>query len=98
MALAKRFKKHGRLYFTFLDPPGDVRGVEPTNNRTEQALRPVVIDRKLTQGTRGERGQRWCERFWSVQETCRLQGHSTFAFLAETLHAHLTRSSPPLLL
>jgi transposase len=92
--LATRFKAHGRLYFTFLER----QGVEPTNNQTERSLRWVVIDRKLTQGTRGRRGQRWCERFWSVRETCRLQNRSAFAFLADAMHAHLTLSSPPLLL
>jgi hypothetical protein len=26
----------------------------------------VVIDRLITQGTRSERGDRWCERIWTV--------------------------------
>jgi hypothetical protein len=64
--LADRFKKHGDSYFTFLTTPG----VEPTNNRTEQAIRHVVIDRRITQGTRGHRGQRWCERAWTTLATC----------------------------
>ena len=36
--------------------------VEPTNNVAEQALRHCVVDLKVTQGTRGEAGKRWCER------------------------------------
>ena len=35
--------------------------VEPTNNVAEQALRHCVVDLKVTQGTRGEAGKRWCE-------------------------------------
>lgn len=81
--LAKRFRRHGDSYFTFLTTPG----VEPTNNLTEQAIRFVVIDRRITQGTRGDRGQRWCERIWTVLATCAQQGRSAFEFLLESLAA-----------
>ena len=50
--LAKRFGKHGEGYFRFITTPG----VEPTNNLAEQAIRFVVIDRQITQGTRSETG------------------------------------------
>ncbi|MBP5234283.1 MAG: hypothetical protein J6333_12880, partial [Planctomycetes bacterium] len=29
---------------------------------------------KVTQGTRGETGERWCERAWTAVMTCRKQG------------------------
>ena len=93
-ALADRFRKHGREYFTFLARPG----AEPTNNLTEQALRFVVLDRKLTQGTRGEKGQRWCERIWSVLQTCRQQQRSAYTFIAEAVRAHFMGRTSPLLL
>src|SRR5215213_7712666 len=48
--LAKRFEMHGESYFRFITTPG----VEPTNNLAEQAIRFVVIDRLITQGTRSE--------------------------------------------
>ena len=51
--LAKRFEKHGESYFRFITTPG----VEPTNNLAEQAIRFVVIDRLITQGTRSEAGK-----------------------------------------
>ncbi|MGI6417383.1 MAG: hypothetical protein ACOX1P_17110 [Thermoguttaceae bacterium] len=35
----------------------DTPGVEPTNNAMEQRFRFVVIDRKITQGTRGQAGR-----------------------------------------
>lgn len=92
--LAERFRQHGESYFTFLITPG----VEPTNNLTEQAIRFVVIDRKITQGTRGDRGQRWCERIWTVLATCAQQGPSAFEFLVESITAHLSAHPTPSLL
>lgn len=90
-ALGQRFRQHGREYSTFLEHAG----AAPTNNRTEQAIRFVVRDRKATQGTRGQRGQRWCERIWSILGTCRLQDHSAFHFLVQTLQHHFQRIPTP---
>jgi transposase len=53
--LAKRLEVHGESYFRFLTEPG----IEPTNNLAEPAIRFVVIDRRITQGTRGQRGDVW---------------------------------------
>jgi len=72
--------------------------VAPTNNLTEQAIRFVVIDRKVTQGTRGSVGQRWRERIRTLLATCAQQGRSAFAFLVDSLAAHFRRQPPPLLL
>jgi len=41
--LAKRFREHGEAYFRFITTPG----IEPTNNLAEQAIRFVVIDRRI---------------------------------------------------
>ena len=68
--LAKRFEEHGESYFRFITTPG----VEPTNNLAKRAIRFVVIDRLITQGTRSETGNRWCERIWTVIATCTQQG------------------------
>jgi len=92
--LAKRFKEHGAAYFEFITTPG----LEPTNNLAEQAIRFVVIDRKVTQGTRGRTGQRWCERIWTVLATCAQQGRSAFDVLCESIESHLTGAPPPSLL
>jgi transposase len=92
--LAKRFHKHGAAYFRFVTTPG----VEPTNNLAEQAIRFVVIDRRITQGTRSEKGRRWCERIWTVIATCAQQGRGTFEFLLDSIHAYLSGDSPPSLL
>ena len=41
----------------------------------------MVIDRRITQGTRSQRGDRWCERIWTVMATCGQQGRSVFEYL-----------------
>jgi transposase len=100
--MAERFRKHGDAYFRFITTPG----VEPTclrqakrgrqaNNLAEQALRFVVIDRRLTQGTRGAAGRAWCERIWTTAATCRAQGRSIFDFLCRSIHAHFAGRPTP---
>lgn len=91
--MAYRFEKHGESYLRFLTTPG----VELTNNLAEQAIRFVVLDRVVTQGTRGETGQRWSERIWTVIATCAQQGRSVFDFLHESFRAYLAGTSPPTL-
>ena len=92
--LAKRFEVHGESYFRFITTPG----VEPTNNLAEQAIRFVVIDRLITQGTRSERGNRWCERIWTVLATCHQQGRSVFAYLEAAVSAWFQGDEAPSLL
>jgi transposase len=95
--LAERFRKHGDSYFTFIDY-ADVPGVDPTNNRTEQKIRFVVIDRKVTQGTKGEVGWQWCQRIWSTIATCRQRGVSVYQFLLDAIHARLHNKPAPSLI
>lgn len=83
-----------RDYFRFLFEPG----VEPTNNHTEQQVRHCVIDRRITQGTRSARGQRYHERMWSAIATCTKQGRGFFDFLHGSILAHLAGELGPSLL
>lgn len=92
--IAERFRDHAAHYFTFLKVPG----VEPTNNAMEQRMRFVAIDRKITQGTRGQRGRRWCERMWTVLATCVQQGRSAFQFLHQSILAYFCDHAAPSLL
>ncbi|HMB06926.1 MAG TPA: IS66 family transposase [Isosphaeraceae bacterium] len=92
--VAKRLEMHGASYFRFITEPG----IEPTNNLAEQAIRFVVIDRGITQGTRGERGKRWCERIWTVMATCSQQGRSVFAYLEAAVTAWFHGEEAPTLL
>jgi transposase len=92
--MAERLRKYGAAYFTFLTTPG----VEPTNNLAEQAIRFVVLDRVVTQGTRGETGQRWCERIWTVIASCVQQGRNVFEYLSAAVRAHVGEGTAPSLL
>jgi transposase len=92
--MANRFEKHGKSYFQFITTPG----VEPTNNLAEQAIRFVVIDRRITQGTRSDGGNRWCERIWTVIATCTQQGRSVFEYLEAVVASWFDGTDPPLLL
>ena len=92
--LAKRFEKHGESYLRFITTPG----IDPTNNLAEQAIRFVVIDRKVTQGTCSTTGQRWLERIWTVTATCAQTGCSVFTVLYESLSAYFASQPAPNLL
>jgi transposase len=93
--LARRFRgESAEDYFRFLTEPG----VEPTNNNTERQIRPVVIDRRITQGTRGDAGMRWCERMWTILATCKKQNRNVFEFIHHTLLARWTNTCYPELL
>lgn len=92
--LAKRFHQHGREYLQFITTPG----VEPTNNLAEQAIRFVVIDRRVTQGSRSLAGRQWLERIWTAIATCTQHGASVFDYLNQAVRAHFADRSPPTLL
>ena len=94
VTLANRIKQHKDAYFLFLARDE----VEPTNNIAERALRHGVMHRKLTQGTRGDTGQRWLERMLSVRATCQQQERSFFGYLVQAIEAHANgRPSPELM-
>ena len=92
--LERRFRAaRAEHYFRFIDEPG----IEPTNNATERALRRVVIDRKVTQGTCGHAGMRWCERSWTAVATCIKQNRNVLNYLHQALRAHwLCQPAPKL--
>jgi transposase len=92
--MAKRFREHGAAYFTFVT----TAGVQPTNNLAEQAIRFVVIDRHITQGTRSEAGRRFCARIWTVIATCVQQGKSVWGFLCEAVEKWFEGEPGPSLL
>jgi hypothetical protein len=92
--MAERFRKHAEAYFTFITTPG----MDPTNNVAEQAIRFVVIDRHVTQGTRSATGRRANERLWTVIATCELQARSAFAFILQAVEADFYGRTPPSLL
>jgi len=58
-------------------------GVPPTNNQAEQSLRPVVIMRKVIQGTRSEKGLENHSVLRSLLETAKRQGKKAQRFLLD---------------
>jgi transposase len=76
--LQKRLRRYRDEWLTFLDHPG----VAPTNNLAEQALRAVVILRKLTFGSRSRAGAKRLGRMMTVIETAKRQGQCALKFLA----------------
>jgi len=81
--IANRLDKHWSSYLRFLIDPS----IAPTNNLAEQTIRTVVIDRKITQGTRSEWGRQWSERIWTVLATCRKQKRSSWKFIQDCVLA-----------
>ena len=75
-----------------------VKGIEPTNNAAERALRFAVIWRRISGGTDSERGSRFVERTLSVVATCRQQGRSVLEYLTSCFEAaHRGQPIPSLL-
>jgi transposase len=75
-----------------------VRGIEPTNNAAERALRHAVLWRKSSGGTASAWGSRFVERVLSVVATCRQQGRNALEFLTECFQAGITGGRLPSLL
>ena len=76
----------------------DTPGVEPTNNAAERALRPAVLWRKCSQGTRTEAGSRYVATVLSVVATCRQQGRRVWDYLTSAFAAALHGQPAPSLL
>ncbi len=64
-------RKKEWLFRFVIDPE-----VEPTNNRAERALRPSVIYRKVSGGTRSSRGTKAYDRLFSIFYTQKLRKRS----------------------
>lgn len=92
--IANRLDKHWSSYLRFLVDPS----IAPTNNLAEQTIRTVVIDRKITQGTRSEWGRQWSERIWTVLATCRKQKRSSWQFIQQCVLAQRLGTPYPSLL
>lgn len=76
------WKNRGHL-FTFLRHPG----VDATNWRAEQAIRPAVVNRKVWGGNRTDAGAHAQSVLMSVLQTARLRGVDSMQFLSTLLCA-----------
>jgi transposase len=75
--LQGRLRRYSREWLTFLDHPG----VPPTNNLAEQAVRFLVILRKVTFGSRTRDGARRMGMLLTVIQTAKRQGRNLLKFL-----------------
>jgi transposase len=71
--------KEQKLLFTCFDRPK----VPPTNNLAERSLRPVVIMRRVIQGTRSQSGSENHSVLRSLVETAKRQGKKVHLFLLD---------------
>ena len=70
-------------------------GVEPTNNAAEQALRSIVLKRKISGPTRSRRGDEFIAHGYSVHETCRRQGVDLWGYLHKAIVAWIDKAPHP---
>jgi transposase len=69
--------------------------LQPTNNAAEQALRSLVLKRKISGPTRSLRGDQFLARGFSVHETCLRQGRDLWEFMHSAVHAFIAGTAPP---
>ena len=70
--------------WTFLE----IKGIEPTNNAAERALRQSVIQRKISHGVQSLQGGICRSRLLTVTTTLRQQGRDVWHFLEQAWIAH----------
>ena len=79
--LCRRINNHIKELFVFVAHPE----VPPDNNAAERSLRPVVISRKISGGTRSQRGTETKMTLASIFGTWRAQGLNTLATCQQLL-------------
>jgi len=72
-------------WFTFLER----KGVEPTNNRCERALRPMVVRRKVSQHNWSIDGLHGLEVIQSLYETCKLRNADFMSLIKNEVEANI---------
>ncbi len=81
-AVCKKIANARDQLLTFVDAP-DL--VEPTNNACEQALRPSVINRKVTNGFRAQWAARNDAAIRTTVNTARLSGQNPYSVIRQTI-------------
>jgi len=80
---ARELIEHSRNLFSFMDNPE----VETTNNRAERALRPAVVSRKVSGGSRSRGGANTFATLMSVIESLKLRGQDLLVDGPSILHS-----------
>ena len=91
--LAARLRKYHDRLTTFLHDPQ----VDATNNAAERALRPAVVMRKITGGSRSESGAQAWAVLASIMRTAQQQGRDVVATIKELLRAAWAGREAPVL-
>ncbi len=81
--LTKRIRKHRDSLTTFLHK----KEVDGTNNAAERAIRPAVIMRKITGGSRSKEGAKAWSILASVIHTAQQQGKTVLDTIKKLLQA-----------
>jgi len=89
--VCKLLRRHRENLFTFLE----VEDVHWNNNAAERAIRPSVVVRKNTYGSRSDAGARNHAVLMTVGETCRMRGMNFMDFGRSYLEARLEDPSLP---
>jgi transposase len=89
--LQNRFDEHFDGIVYFVSHPD----VPATNNMTERDVRPVAADRKVTGGTRSERGSKVLAHWMTVTQTLRKNGIELRGWIRQAFDARLRATSPP---
>src|SRR5947208_119528 len=92
--LATALYVHCERLFTFLE----VKGVEPTNNGAERALRTAVQWRKICFGNRSRSGEIATARLLTVTQTCKRQQRHVLGYLTEAVRCLRRQIAAPSLL
>ncbi len=74
------------------------RGVEPTNNAAERAVRPGVLWRKGSFGTQSAAGSEFVARVLTVVASCRQQQRNVLEYVTAACTAALEGTEAPSLL
>ena len=69
--------------------------VQPTNNAAEQALRGIVLKRKISGPTRSRRGDEYIANGFSAFESCRRQGRDFVGYMRCAMLAWIDKAAPP---
>jgi transposase len=88
--LAKRIDRFLDELFPFVQYPQ----IPSENNAAERAVRPAVIARKVSGGTRSAKGSKTNSILRSLFETWALQGHNTISACREMIVASNRKSRP----
>jgi hypothetical protein len=72
---------HKEDLFRFVDNPE----IDSTNNRAERGLRHAVVIRKISNGSRSEKGAEITTKLLSVLQTAKMQNDNPMNFLSNLL-------------